>query len=279
MKKFAVCFGYLPSMNFTGFSNQLDDEKNIFTLIIKAFKDSRLIKSKIKHIIQFSSRTDRGVAALNQIVTLMSDRTPIISEINSYLPDPIRALAISEVPYDFNPRRDPVLRTYSYFLAGDLNFDYSSVRESLMMIKGTHNFHNFSKRDPPKKKLTTREIKVAEIFPLDNYTYHIRIASKSFLWQQVRRIIGHLIEVSNRDCGTQHTQYLLTSSHVKFKPSPAPPEFLVLENIKFENLQLQYDQKSLRKFQNTLKDSLMRNRANTELFSFLSTSFTEYQQF
>ncbi|UCG89758.1 MAG: hypothetical protein JSU57_04640 [Candidatus Heimdallarchaeota archaeon] len=275
MPKYAICFGYLPMLNYSGFSSQLHDSQNIFTLVISAFKNARLIVSEKESQIRFASRTDRGVGAINQVVSLISKKDPILSEINFYLPDSICALGFEKVSSDFHPRRDAILRTYSYFLTISKDFDYPLARKTLTMLIGKHDFRNFAKRDNKKEKETIKTIEGAEILPLDGCTYQIRISCKSFLWQMVRRIVGHLIELNNGKCDSEYTNHLLESKIVKFKPKAAPPENLVLENVQYKDVQFQYDHKSLRSFQQTLNEHLLAAKTKAALYDFFTTHVQE----
>ncbi len=262
-------------LNYSGFNGQLHDPQNILTLVISAFKNARLVDSFFASRIRFASRTDRGVGALSQIISFDSNQVPILSEINSYLPESIRALGVASVSSDFHPRRDAILRTYSYFLTTSKDFNYPLARKTLAMLIGKHDFRNFAKRDNKKEKGTFKTIEVAEILPLGDSSYQIRISSKSFLWQMVRRIVGHLIELNNGKCDSEYTNHLLTSKIVKFKPNAAPSENLVLEGVQYKDVQFQYDQKSLRTFQRTLKEHLMAFKSKTALFEFITTHVQE----
>ncbi|MHA2243779.1 MAG: hypothetical protein ACXADY_02300 [Candidatus Hodarchaeales archaeon] len=275
MNKYAICLGYLPMLNYSGFSSQLHDSQNIFTLVISALKNARLVDPRIKSQIRFASRTDRGVGAFNQIVSFNSKQVPILSEINSYLPESIRVLGTTGVSSDFHPRRDAVMRTYSYFLTTRKDINFTLARKTLVMLVGEHDFRNFAKRDAKNEKGTTKTIDVADIFPVGDNTYQIRISSKSFLWQMVRRIVGHLIELSNGKCDSEYTKCLLESKIVKFKPKAAPPENLVLENVQYKDVQFQYDQKSLRTFQNTLTEHFLAIKAKIALYDFITTHVHE----
>lgn len=261
-----------------GFSNQIHDPNNIFTVIKDALKSARLYGSIEEPKISFASRTDRGVGALHQVIAIISNRTPILPEINSYLPESIKAIALTDVPSDFHPRRDAILRTYSYFLTSMEKFDVTLARETLSLLKGKHDFRNFAKIESAKKKNTVKEIKTAEIFPINNETYQIRIASQSFLWQQVRRIIGHLIETSTGKYSSKQTIHLLESKLDIKKPPAASPLYLILENIQYEKLQFHYDQKSLSSFRKIIMEQLIHARAHNALYSFVTDFLTDLEK-
>jgi hypothetical protein len=43
MKRYAICLGYLPTLDYSGFSNQLHDPKNILSLVFSAFKKQAVL--------------------------------------------------------------------------------------------------------------------------------------------------------------------------------------------------------------------------------------------
>ncbi|MFX0173324.1 MAG: hypothetical protein ACFE9L_15630, partial [Candidatus Hodarchaeota archaeon] len=91
---------------------------------------------------------------------------------------------------------------------------------------------------------------------------------KSFLWKQIRRIVGHLIEVSTGKHDSRHTYYLLKSDSNPKKPPSAPPEYLVLEYIQFNGVHFEYDKKASQSFQNMLVENLVKAQSNGVLYSF-----------
>lgn len=275
MKRYAICLGYLPTLDYSGFNNQLHDPRNIFTLVMTALKKARLIDPELDPQLRFASRTDRGVGAINQVIALNAKQKPILSEINSYLPDSIRALSLTDVSSDFHPRRDAKLRTYSYFLTIDEDFNLSFAREILELFVGRHDFHNFAKRDTVKEINTIKDINKVNIFIVGELTYQIRLSSRSFLWQQIRRIVGHLIEVSSGHHDLEYTHQLLSPKPAEFKPAAAPPENLILENIQYPELKFYYDQKALRSFIYVLREHLLAAKAKSAVYDFMGTHLQE----
>jgi tRNA pseudouridine38-40 synthase len=275
MKRYAICVGYLPTLDYSGFSNQLHDPQNIFTVVYHALKKARLIVPKSDPKINYASRTDRGVGALCQVVAINTQQPPILSEINSHLPDLIRALSFVKVEADFHPRRDAQLRTYSYFLTVDEKFDLSLARKTLEMLLGSHDFHNFAKKDPTKNINTVKEVKTADIIVISDDIYQIRLASKSFLWQQIRRIISHLVEVSTGLYDLEYTQRLLSPKPITSKPAAAPPENLILEDIEYPTFNFQYDQKALRSFGSIMKKQLIDAKTKSALYDFINNNLQD----
>ena len=254
MPYFALKLGYVPDSSYSGFNHQLHDPTNIFTIVLNAIRDARILYDP-KNVF-FASRTDRGVGALSQVISLHSSHEPIISEINSSLTSGIKFFGCTEVEEGFNPRKNATHRTYGYFLIPHDNFCIERGRKALNMLKGTHNFQNFAKTEKNKPKNTIKTIDEAIITKIDDNVIQIKITSQSFLWQQVRRIISHIVDVGTNFVDFSDTEMLLTESNVNKKPPPAPPEFLILEKIEYPNLRFQYDQKSVKFFKSYLNRNI-----------------------
>ena len=271
LTRFALCVGYLPTLHYSGFSDQTHDSTNIFTQVRTALKDARLSTPSL----QLASRTDRGVGAIHQVIALDASRPAILSEINAHLPKEIRVFGVARVPLSFDPRQDASLRTYSYFLTTKKDNALLKFQTILQGFQGSHNFQNFAKKDSKRPHLNyLRTIEHAEIKSVTNFTYQLRLSSKSFLWQQVRRMVGFLLEVINdkrdeTDIAVLFDPDSFPHTHSKRKPPPAPPEYLILEYIQYEpQIRFHYDQRSLREFQETLTNRLIDSRSNAALYQF-----------
>lgn len=266
MPYFALKLGYIPDSSYSGFNHQFHDSTNIFSIVLRAFRDARIIYDPEN--VRFASRTDRGVGALNQVISLHSSRKPIISEINSYLPKEIKFFGCTEVEERFNPRKQALNRTYCYFLVYDDNFCIERGRKALNMLKGTHDFHNFAKIEKDKPKNTIKTIDEATMTEIGNNVLQIRITSRSFLWQQIRRMISHLVDVGTNLADFEVTKKLLFESNASKKPPPAPPEFLVLEKIDYLNLRFTHDQKSVKSFKSYLYQNMRKCQGNLAVKSY-----------
>ncbi len=268
MSQFALKLGYLPdSSRFSGFSHQLHDPTNIYTIIRKALTKARLIQHTDP--VSYASRTDRGVGALSQIISFTSSNTPIISEINSYLPSSIRVISSTQVPEGFNPRKDALERTYSYFLVITDEFDVMQAKEVVNNLIGTHDFHNFAKLESQRPKNAIKTIKHASITEISHNIIQIQISSRSFLWQQIRRIISHLTQVATTELTVEYTKKLLVDKSENKKPSPAPPEPLLLEKITFKDIQFIADKKGVESFRKQLVMDAITYTTNLALRRFM----------
>ncbi|XP_011141447.1 tRNA pseudouridine synthase A [Harpegnathos saltator] len=136
---------------------------------------------------QRAARTDKGVSAVRQIVSLKLPENPDKTIINQFLPDVIRVFGIKRVTKGFNSKNQCDARTYRYIIPSftfamedqsllkmgeevDINerikqistidgepyIDYRLSIESLnrlnsilKLFEGTHNFHNFTSKTKP----------------------------------------------------------------------------------------------------------------------------------
>ncbi|MHA1993536.1 MAG: tRNA pseudouridine synthase A [Candidatus Hodarchaeales archaeon] len=274
MPRYALILGYIPDITYTGFNHQLHDPANMFTLVCRALNKARLVKSEDN--VTFASRTDRGVGALNQVIAFDSVKSPIVPEINSYLPSGIQILGQTSVSHSFNPRKDALLRAYSYFLVINDDFNLKQLKESFNTLRGTHNFQNFAKTDTKNPKNPTKTITETSLIHLDHDILHLRISSQSFLWQQVRRIVGHLIEVATTELNLSDTLTLLNDQTIRKKPPSAPPEGLILEKIEYKDFSFSVNEKSLNSFQKILSDNVKHYRGQLAVTKYLLDSLSKY---
>ena len=261
--QFALKIGYIPTPAYSGFSHQLHDPTNIFTKVVKALEKARLIQTYEN--VSFASRTDRGVGALSQVISFNASNIPILSEINSFLPSDIRVLAMATVPNDFNPRHKAIMRTYSYLLVINETFDLKKAMNVVDIFSGTHDFGNFAKIDRENKNNTVKTITSITLSRVNDYVVRINISSRSFLWQQVRRMIGHIINVATTDLSIESTQFLLLNQSIKQKPPSAPAEPLILEDIKYDQIQFEHNRKSVNSFRRHLIKEVTKYEAKLAL--------------
>uniref|UniRef100_A0A1B6KLH8 Pseudouridine synthase I TruA alpha/beta domain-containing protein n=1 Tax=Graphocephala atropunctata TaxID=36148 RepID=A0A1B6KLH8_9HEMI len=115
--------------------------------------NSRLIR------LDRASRTDKGVSALGQVVSLKLPINASVGEINANLSPEIRAVALVKVTQGFSSRTYSNARSYSYtlptFAFAHLTADSSllfwlsmelrkQIDAVLRLFLGSHSFHNFT---------------------------------------------------------------------------------------------------------------------------------------
>lgn len=171
-----------------------------------------------------SSRTDRGVSALGNIVSIRTDfpAASLCSAVNSEL-DRAWAISAVDVADDFNPRAARQ-RWYRYYLPKS-GQDRGLMEEIAQRFVGVHDFSGYSRRDTrnPMRKIDSIEITDAGIF------HALDFRAKSFLWNMVRRIVWMVNEGSG---GRMPLDAIGPEPARKpLRLGLSPPEYLVLMDI------------------------------------------------
>ncbi|XP_053136229.1 pseudouridylate synthase 1 homolog isoform X2 [Hemicordylus capensis] len=206
-----------------------------------------------KMSFQRCARTDKGVSAAGQIVSLkvwlIED---ILRKINDHLPSHIRILGLKRVTGGFNSKNKCDARTYSYMLPtfafahkdrDPLGETYRLSRETLELVnrllacyKGTHNFHNFTSqkgpRDPSAKRYIM-EMYCEEPFVRDGMEFAVlKVKGQSFMMHQIRKMIGLVVAIVK---GYASEAIMERSwGEEKVDVPKAPGLGLVLEQVHFE---------------------------------------------
>ncbi|XP_038619093.1 tRNA pseudouridine synthase A [Tachyglossus aculeatus] len=207
-----------------------------------------------KMSFQRCARTDKGVSAAGQIVSLkvwLIDN--ILEKINSHLPSQIRILGLKRVTGGFNSKNNCTARTYFYMLPTvafahkDLDPQDETFRLSPAVLervngllagyKGTHHFHNFTSQKGPKDASGMRyimEMYCEEPFVREGLEFAvIRVKGQSFMMHQIRKMIGLVIAIVKGYAD----QSLMERSwgEEKVDIPKAPGLGLVLERVHFES--------------------------------------------
>ncbi|XP_049776844.1 pseudouridylate synthase 1 homolog isoform X1 [Schistocerca cancellata] len=233
-------------------------EEDLLTAMLRAgFIPEEAFTSPQQIQFQRAARTDKGVSAARQILSLKLPEGANTSDINKHLPDQIRVFAIKRTTKGFNSKSACDARTYSYTLptfafmpAGEEvseNFRVSStiinnVNSVLKMFEGTHNFHNFTSRKKPLDPSAHRYIMnfvCGEPFTSENMEFcTIKIKGQSFMLHQIRKMIGLAVAVSRG-----HTT--IETINKSWKPDRidipmAPGVGLVLEEVHYDRYNKRY---------------------------------------
>lgn len=177
--------------------------------------------------IQLAGRTDRGVHSIGQIVQIITERSLDIDRINRHLPWDITLWAFAPAPRDFRPRFDALMRHYRYYFDTPLStLDLESMRHSLQLMLGSHNFHQLAK--PDRNRPATATILNACLIE-HNGTLVLDLFGTNFLWKLVRKTASLLQEIGEGESSPSlMTEILSGQSVIPSGIRPAPPENLVL---------------------------------------------------
>jgi tRNA pseudouridine38-40 synthase len=196
-----------------------------------------------------AGRTDRGVHALGQVISVRSDASfrwdQIMRLANDRLSPYVRLRREWAVPWDFHPRFWAKLRHYRYVLCDDLalkspvmhgytawapsKLDWEAVRVAAAKLEGERNFTSFCKRPMDEPRLV-RRIDRIEAWERPPFRF-LDFYGRSFLRGQIRNIMGWLIAVGTGRYGPEVIDELLAKDVKDVAVRPAPPEGLYLVEI------------------------------------------------
>lgn len=232
----ALKLAYIGSYSYSGFQKQ----NNVVTIEEIILKSLRRAEKSLELLdinsFEYAGRTDKGVHAWDQTIKLQLKSNSIpnrfLYRLNAFLPKGIFFWSYAVVRKGFSPRHDAVMRHYSYFFVGKNKLEHKKILEGAKLLTGRHDFNLFSKSSTNAKS-TLKTINRIDVIPLEKFNgFHFKISAKSFLWQMVRRMVSHLIELGEGKANLSDTLSLLEGKDVE-KPEPLPPDGLLLEKIEY----------------------------------------------
>ncbi|GEQ69712.1 hypothetical protein JCM33374_g3386 [Metschnikowia sp. JCM 33374] len=234
----AFRFAYM-GWHYNGLNYQYDPTPlpTVEEVILQAMSKAKLVTDCDPVASGFSrcGRTDKGVSALNQVISLhvrsslnkeqQADSTndareiPYLSILNALLPPDIRITAVClRPPANFDARFSCSYRHYKY-LFSKKGLDLEKMKEAAKMYEGVHDFRNFCKIDG-SKQITNffREVYSAKIEHQDGDFYVFDLKGSAFLWHQVRCMVAVLFLVGQGLEAPSVVQELLDISRYPSKP-------------------------------------------------------------
>ncbi|KAK0078921.1 hypothetical protein PV325_001933 [Microctonus aethiopoides] len=210
---------YYLGWNYHGFVEQEDTINTVEHYIFEALKRSCLIENRETSNYHRCGRTDKGVSAFSQVISL-NVRSKLIAEnqenineelsyckiLNKILPRDIKCTAWAPVNDDYSARFDCKRRMYKYFFPrGNLSID--NMNTAAQYLIGHHDFRNICKMDVANGVTTfERTIDDAKVICLEENSQEqsgydmcqLIIQSRAFLWHQIRCIMSILLLVGKR---------------------------------------------------------------------------------
>ncbi|KAJ7305073.1 hypothetical protein JRQ81_010885 [Phrynocephalus forsythii] len=269
----ALKIAYL-GWGYQGFASQENTSNTIEDKLFEALSKTRLIENRQTSNYHRCGRTDKGVSAFGQVISLdlrsnhsrdnlgqsTNDKATKTSEeirythmLNQVLPPDIRVLAWAPVESSFSARFSCLKRTYCYFFPR-ANLDVALMNAAAQKFVGTHDFRNLCKMDVANGVTNfCRTILTAEVRPV--YTeeetkqqspfqmHQFRVTGQAFLYHQVRCMMAILFLIGQRMEKPEIIDELLDIENNPRKPqySMAVEFPLVLYDCEFENIQWIYD--------------------------------------
>ncbi|CAG5125894.1 unnamed protein product, partial [Candidula unifasciata] len=222
----ALKIAYL-GWDYHGFVVQEDTDKTIEAALFEALLKTRLIETREASNYHRCGRTDKGVSALGQVISI-DLRTNLLSGVgvkqredgtactrpgdntteiryvyilNKVLPPEIRVLAWAPVDTEFSARFSCKKRTYKYYFPKG-NLDIQKMNEAAAKLVGEHDFRNLCKMDVGNGVVNfTRKILRADVAVFTEvdggYSMcELTIVGLAFLWHQIRCIVSVLFLVA-----------------------------------------------------------------------------------
>lgn len=203
---------------------------------------------------QRAARTDKGVSAVRQIVSLKIPQAEIThsfpDKVNQHLPPEVRVICVRKVTQGFDAKLTCDARTYSYMLptfafcdkAEDFE-DYritddriKEVNKFLESYLGTHNYYNFTsgrEANDPSCNRFIMSCECGEPFVQNGLEFCIiRVKGQSFMLHQIRKMVGLAIAVTRKLAAEE----VLTKAWDKKRVDipKAPGLGLMLEEVHYE---------------------------------------------
>jgi tRNA pseudouridine38/39 synthase len=235
----------------------------------------KLIQDRLSCKYTRCGRTDKGVSALGQVISLyLRSNLPLLEDdedaspqkkrkteeddskkvqeidycglLNKVLPEDIRIIGWNEVSENFSARFSATYRKYRYFFVRR-NLNITAMNEAASYLIGDHDFRNLCKMDVVNVTNFRREIYEANIVPFmhnesnnDRSVWMLEIRGIAFLWHMVRCIMAILLLVGEGKEQPTIVKELLDIDNCSSKPlyEMACDQPLVLYECGFENLKL-----------------------------------------
>ncbi|MFW9826751.1 MAG: tRNA pseudouridine synthase A [Candidatus Thorarchaeota archaeon] len=264
---------YYIGSKFHGSQRQLNVSTVEEQMILELKKKNYLTDVRNSEF-EFASRTDRYVSARGACFTCITNKKPILMEINSGLPHEMGVWAYSEVPTDFSARRNAVLRKYLYIYPTPISYlkktnelDIRIMNKACKILEGCHDFVNFAKRETNVVN-TVKDMKSVVLSAYDDYLI-FQFISKSFLRQQIRRTVKKLIELGTNVISFEDFLKLLNNEEI-FSYQPAEPDGLILWDIEYDQkIIFKEDEKSKEKMRKYFYKKQISYGLKSQLFRIL----------
>jgi tRNA pseudouridine38/39 synthase len=203
-------------------------------------------------------RTDKGVSAVGQVVSLLVRCPPpnsgqkfydYIHILNRALPSAVRVYAWAPVDHAFSARFSARSRTYKYFVPNFFSEEsLSKMNAAAKMMIGRHDFGNFCKFDAETTKGNTERVVMRCSIDIvcdpilerlcPRGLLEFTIEGQAFLYHQVRFMVAVLLEIGRGTESVELIHRLLgICGEARMDPKPqyvqAPEHPLVLWNVDY----------------------------------------------
>ncbi|MFA9425640.1 tRNA pseudouridine(38-40) synthase TruA [Natronorubrum sp. A-ect3] len=198
-----------------------------------------------------AGRTDAGVSALAQTITLEGPAWLTPRALNAELPAAVRAWAFADVDDSFHATHDATRRTYTYHLYAPAAVDDSSATPAEIehpidddrfhaaceALSDTHDFHNLTPDDHNTERSPTLSA------TRDGDYLVVTVTAGGFARELVRRLVSLAQTVATGAASFAKIDRTFESEPLPGHEgiAPAPPEPLVLTDVDYPGLEFDID--------------------------------------
>ncbi|XP_008549718.1 tRNA pseudouridine(38/39) synthase [Microplitis demolitor] len=279
---------YYLGWNYSGFVEQEDTINTIEHHIFQALKRSCLIEQRETCNYHRCGRTDKGVSAYSQVISLdirsrlePEEQTKLKEELsyckilNRILPKDIRCTAWAPVADEYSARFDCKTRSYRYYFPrGDL--DIEAMNRAAGYLVGHHDFRNLCKMDVANGVVTFERtvidakivVNIQDSSKQSGYDMcQLIIKSQAFLWHQIRCIMGILLLVGQKKEDPEIINYLFDIEKCPRKPQYNLAHELPLNLFycHYDDVEWFYDESEVEVLIKTLQEEWTLNAIKAEM--------------
>lgn len=223
---------------------------------VQGVLEEALSKACCRHVaVEGTSRTDAGVHALGQCVTIRGEFGIPLEKmkmvVNRLLPGDVMIRKLQVVPTNFHARFNAIGKTYRYrirncaekdvflrnfFYTVEKPLDIDAMKEGAARLVGTHDFKAFMAMGSTPQQSTVRTIYNCQaVAEEDPFGVSIYVKGNGFLYNMVRIIAGTLISVGHGKLKPEEIDWILERGERKYAGPTAPPQGLYLMKVFFES--------------------------------------------
>lgn len=202
--------------------------------------------------VRVAGRTDTGVHALGQVVSVPVARVPddldrLAKSLNALTPDDVAIRSVTLADDAFDPRRHARSRLYEYRLLvartpsafwyryawhHPVALDADAMAAGAALLVGEHDFEGFRAADAEPVRSTVRRVFLSEVVR-DGELLVYRIEATAFLKHMVRNVVGTLAEVGRHERPPSDVAAVLASRDRRTAGPTAPPHGLTLVAVRY----------------------------------------------